>query len=86
MYLHIGNEHVIALRDIVAVVDAETLLQSEEGKNLLRQAKRQRQFVDSTEEHINAYVITDHYIYASAISAYTLKRRSTNPQYLEEIG
>lgn len=84
MYLHIGGESVIALRDLVAVLDARALKASPEGLFFLEKMRAQRSLVPSDEERTNSYVVTTRGVFASAISATTLKRRAYNPQMMAE--
>lgn len=80
MYLHIGDECVIELREVIAILDVHTLSCSSEGAHFLSVAKEQAQLINVGAEKIKAYVVTEGGVYASPISAATLKRRASNPQ------
>lgn len=84
MYLHIGNETVISLSDVVAVFDARAISESAEGPAFLAAARAQGIFHPTSEDRINSYIVTTDAVYASAISTATLKRRAAHPHAIGE--
>lgn len=84
VYLHIGGDNVIGLADVIAVLDARTLAVSPEGAAFITAARAQGRLIRTGEDKTNAYVVTTHGVYASAISTATLKRRAANPQSIAD--
>lgn len=82
MYLHIGGEKIISLKEIVAVLHARALEEGEDGPIFLQHAKASGRLVYTGNEQPLSYVITTDAVYASPLSAATLKRRAENPQSL----
>jgi hypothetical protein len=73
MYLHIGDDVVVALADLVAIIDVKSMERNADNQSLLRNVSL---VVDSDVGQINAWVITKNKAYASSVSSLTLKRRA----------
>ncbi|SMB88428.1 protein of unknown function [Thermanaeromonas toyohensis ToBE] len=70
MYLHIGGEIVIPLREIVAILDYEKALRSPANKEFLSSKAKAPQGVKS------CIVTKDNKVFYSPISSLTLARRA----------
>lgn len=70
MYLHIGGDIVIPLRDIVAILDYEKVFQSPVNKEFWSAKSKAPQGVKS------CIITKDNKIYYSPISSLTLARRA----------
>lgn len=81
MYLHIGEDQVVCTEDILAVLDAKCVSQSQRMLEMLESAKANGRFKEVSAEKANAYVILEKhgetYIYSTPISAGTLDKRSS---------
>ena len=75
MYLHVGGDHIIPVRSIVAIVDwrARRAAATREFLDLQRSEGRLQ---DLSEGSPKACIITDGGTFLSAISAATLQRRA----------
>ncbi|MTI68439.1 MAG: DUF370 domain-containing protein [Firmicutes bacterium] len=90
MFLHLGKNFVIPLKDVIAIVNAESSLKSKDTKTFLDIAEEEGFIYKIVDENIKSYVITervekDKYtgdeirtsiIYCSNISSTTLNKRS----------
>lgn len=80
MYLHIGDDMVIPLQEIVAILQAEALAQVPEGQPFLTGASRPDALRLISGRRTNSYVVTESRTYASHLSAATLRRRALKLQ------
>jgi extracellular matrix regulatory protein B len=95
MFLHIGKDRVIPIKDIIAIVDLESMEESEITKEFFNTALEEGFMVESSEKP-KSYIITEKSdckkdlkrgktkteIYSSSISACTLLKRSN---FIENI-
>lgn len=86
MFLHIGGDVAVALRDVVAIVDARAAHGGSTGGDLLSAVKLGGARFASTEGEPSAYVVTTEAVYASSISPSTLRRRAQSPYSVREEG
>lgn len=86
MFLHIGGDVVIPIKDIIAILDIETTTISKDTKEFLRIAEEEG-FVETVSEDLpKSFIITENNkkskIYLSPISSLTLQKRSS---FLEDF-
>ncbi|HEY4551554.1 MAG TPA: extracellular matrix/biofilm biosynthesis regulator RemA family protein [Bacillaceae bacterium] len=74
MYVHVGDNVMIRSSEIVAILDKDTVNQSETILELLD--KRSKDVSRLTEGSFKTLVITGSHMYLSPISAGTLKKHS----------
>jgi hypothetical protein len=72
MYLHVGNDTVIKISELVTVLDAKMLTASPGLQKFLDENK----VIDLTEGNAKSIVVTTHHIYLSPIGSTALKRKS----------
>ncbi len=80
MFLHIGGDKVIPVKNVIAIFDIETTTLSKDTKEFLRTAEEEG-FIESISEDLpRSFVITEankkSKIYLSPISSVTLQKRS----------
>ena len=79
MYLHIGNNYSVDIRDIVGIFDIENTTVEKCTKILLERAEKEKHCVYTTYEMPKSFVITvkngTERIYISQLSASTLRKR-----------
>ncbi len=75
MFLHLGGEVVIPVRNIVAIIDLEAKSNSESTQEFLSVADDEG-FVVHLGESPNSFVVTSEKVYLSPISALTLRKRA----------
>lgn len=82
MFLHLGNDVVVAGSDVIAIINIEKKM-SPELKAMIKEAEEQYRLVNIGEKEKNkSLVIGDNKIYISPISSQTLQKRAFN--YLKE--
>lgn len=95
MFLHIGKDHVIPTKDIIAIIDIESTQESEVTQEFFKTAMEEG-FIIGKVENPKSYIITEKteskrdfkkgktqtQIYGSSISASTLLKRSN---FIENI-
>ncbi|NLP15126.1 MAG: DUF370 domain-containing protein [Clostridium sp.] len=85
MFLHIGGDYVVSLRNIIAIMDLETTTISKDTKEFLKIAEEEGFVKSITEEIPKSFIITEidkkSKIYLSPISSITLQKRA---RFLEE--
>lgn len=79
MYLHIGGQAMVKLRDIVAILDMETTSVSKKTREFLRNGEKNGIVVNVSEDIPKSYIICSENgvdkIYISQISSATLLKR-----------
>ena len=75
MFLHLGGDVVIPIRNIVAIMDLEAKNNSESTTEFLSVADDEG-FVIHLSKSPNSFVVTSDKVYLSPISALTLRKRA----------
>jgi len=82
LYLHIGNNFSVDIRDIVGIFDIENTTVGKSTKILLERAEKQKNCIYATYEMPKSFIITlkngSEKVYISQLSANTLKKRLRN--------
>ena len=76
MFLHLGSDVSVALKDVIAINDYSYLKTI--NKEFLINMRSKKFIIDISENDPKSFVITDKKIYLSAISSVTLKKRADN--------
>ena len=81
MYLHLGNEVSIRTRDIIGIFDLETASISSDTKSFLKRCEDGDIVTNVSSDLPKSFVLCRYngeiQVFISAISPYTLKKRST---------
>lgn len=75
MFLHLGSDYVIPLKNIVAITDMNAV-KATINQEFIDEKRQQHLVVDIAKGQAKSLVITDKKVYLSAISAVTLKKRA----------
>ena len=77
MFLHLGNDISVRTSDIISIHDYE-IFQSEGNKSYFESMKKKNAIIYSKGllKNVKSLVVTRDYLYLSAISSLTLKRRA----------
>lgn len=82
MYLHLGGDKTVDMRDIVAVLDMDNTTVSQRSRKFLESAGRRGEIVDITDDLPKSYIITSQggetRVYISSIAPHTLVKRIKN--------
>lgn len=80
MYLHVGNNKTIRIRDIIGIFDADNATRSPVSKKFLSEAEREGRVWSAAEELPRSFVIyrteNDFEVCFSPLSASTLEGRT----------
>ena len=79
MYLHIGNNYSVDVRDIVGVFDIENTTVEKCTKKILERAEKEHHFFYTTYDMPKSFIVTvkngKERVYISQLSAATLRKR-----------
>jgi len=83
MYLHLGGEVCVRIKDIVAIMDLETSSTSKITRDFLRKTQKTGEVISINDEEMpKSYVVTGEKnnikMYISPISSNTLLKRANN--------
>jgi regulator of extracellular matrix RemA (YlzA/DUF370 family) len=82
MYVHLGGDLVLAVAEVVAVLDVRAVPGSPVNEEFLRRAGAAGRIRGGLGPDTRALVVTrDQTVYASSISPMTLTRRMTHPRH-----
>lgn len=90
MYLHLGQEIVVRMSDIVGIFDLDTTTISKHTKNYLAQAEKKGVVINVSEELPKSFIVCKNgdetKLYISQISCATLLKRTSYVQDLSKGG
>ncbi len=75
MFLHLGSDSVIPLKNIVAITDMKAA-KSGINQNFIKMKSNEKMVEDISDGNAKSFIITDKKIYLSAISSVTLQKRA----------
>jgi hypothetical protein len=75
MFLHLGADTVIPLRDVIAITDLKAA-RSGINEEFLRVMQEENLIEDISDNNAKSFVVTDKKVFLSAISSTTLKKRA----------
>lgn len=75
MFLHLGSDRVVPLKNIVAITDMN-VIKSGINHDFIKLKRNEKKVEDISEGNAKSFIITDTKVYLSAISAMTLKKRA----------
>jgi hypothetical protein len=75
MFLHLGSDRVIPLKNIIAITDMK-IVKSGINQNFIKLKRDEKVVEDISEGNGKSFIITDKKVYLSAISTLTLKKRA----------
>jgi hypothetical protein len=81
MFLHLGADTVVPLRDVIAITDLKSI-KSGINDEFLKVMNEESLITDVSEGNAKSFVVTDRMVYLSAISSSTLKKRA---KFLTEL-
>ncbi|MED4161817.1 extracellular matrix regulator RemB [Halalkalibacterium halodurans] len=86
MFIHLGGDHVIRSKDVIAILDRDMEQSSGVTKEYLEHHQKNGNIVTISSDLIKSIVVTPNTIYYSPISSVTLKRRSHAVSELDRFG
>ncbi|MFD2923862.1 extracellular matrix regulator RemB [Halobacillus naozhouensis] len=85
MFIHIGDDHVIQSKDVVTIIDYSLMASSSIIEEMIFNQRKNKQVVETEENHAKSIVVTKDYIYFSPLSVYTLKKRANMMTTLNKL-
>ena len=90
MYLHLGQDTVVRVQDIIGIFDLENATVSKSTKTFLSRATKEKRVINVTNELPKSFVIcVDKYfhqtVYISQISTATLKKRTGYVDHISNV-
>lgn len=76
MFIHIGGDTVVSTKEVISILDHQSVKTSKITKRFVEDEKKAKRVVDNHLEETKSYIITKDAIYCSPISSLTLKRRA----------
>ncbi|MCE5285251.1 MAG: DUF370 domain-containing protein [Pelosinus sp.] len=77
MFLHLGADTVVLLKNVVAIADLK-MVKSNINNDFLENMRANKLVIDISDNNAKSIVIADEVVYLSAISSLTLKKRAGN--------
>jgi len=91
MFIHIGDDHLIRSREIIAIVEMDVITSSTVMEEMIAVYKKKNRLIGSKED-AKSVIITDEKIYYSQLAVLTLKKRSSivsmlsqTKEYVDEL-
>ena len=78
VYLHIGNNYSVDVREIVGIFDMDNTTVTGSTKKLLEKAEKDKKIFLATYELPKTFIVTNDKVYISQLAASTLKKRLAN--------
>lgn len=75
IYLHIGNNYSVDIRDIIGIFDMDNTTVTSCTKKLLDRAEREKKLFLATYELPKTFIVTAEKVYISQLAASTLRKR-----------
>ena len=82
MFIHLGENIVIEMKEVVAIIDGDLLKDSAILNEFVNMNHNNKNIVEISNGPAKSIVVTKNKVYFSPLSAVTLKRRS---QYVSEL-
>ena len=74
MYIHVGEDILVRAKDIIAIIDKQTVNSSKYVEEFLE--RQQQSVINLSKNAFKSVVITTNHIYFSPLASGTLKKRS----------
>lgn len=85
MYLHIGEDEIVSLKDVVAIMDIEKTTTSSTTREFLKDCEEKNEVKTIGTEIPKSFIVTvtdgKQKVYLSPISSFTLYKRSCRQTY-----
>jgi extracellular matrix regulatory protein B len=85
MFIHIGGDTVVSTKDVITIMDAQSVKNSKITKKFIEDEKKVKRLIDTDMEEVKSYIITKDVIYCSPISSLTLRKRAQFIQNLDQF-
>jgi len=76
VFLHLGADTVIPLKNLIAIFDLKAGRITASNKKFIEKNTVEKQLIDVSNGNAKSFIVTNKEIYLSGISSLTLKKRS----------
>lgn len=76
MFLHLGADTVIPLKNLIAIFELKAGRIAPSNKNFIEKNSHEKKLIDISNGNAKSFVVTNKEMYLSGISSLTLKKRS----------
>ncbi|MEQ6376407.1 DUF370 domain-containing protein [Bacillaceae bacterium S4-13-56] len=85
MFIPIGEDYVIELNEVIAMIDHQLLLSSTIIQEMIQNQRKEKKIIEISNGSTKSIVITPDQIYFSPLSVATLKKRSSMTNILSKL-
>ena len=75
MYIHIGGEEAVLMKDIIGIMDIENTSTSRVTRDFLRKKEEEGKVITTTFDLPKSFVVTKTCVYITPVTSSTLARR-----------
>ena len=75
MYIHIGGDKAVLMKDIIGIMDIENTSTSSVTRNFLRKMEENGKIITTSYDLPKSVVVTSEYVYITPVSPQTLEKR-----------
>lgn len=75
MYIHIGGEKAVLMKDIIGIMDIENTSTSHVTRKFLREMEKKGKVITASFDLPKSVVVTSEYVYITPVSPQTLEKR-----------
>ena len=75
MYIHIGGDKAVLMKDIIGIMDIENTSTSSVTRNFLRKMEKDGKVITTSLDLPKSVVVTTEYVYITPVSPQTLEKR-----------
>lgn len=84
MFIHIGNDHILRSRNIISIIDCQTIDSSKTMEEMIHSMDEKGKIKGSSTD-AKSVIITKDSIYYSSLSVSTLTKRSSIRQMVKKV-
>lgn len=85
MFIHIGDDHVIQSKDVIAIIDHTLVSSSTILEEMVFNQRKAKKVIETEDHKPKSIVITRDVIYFSPLSVFTLKKRANMRSTLSKL-
>ncbi len=75
MYIHIGGEYAVQMKEIVGIMDMENTSTSRVTRDFLRKMEEEGRVITTSPDLPKSFVVTGKYVYITPVTSATLEKR-----------
>lgn len=76
MYIHLGEDELIKIQDVIAILDYQLVEESESNRFFIDHYLKEKKLIDVGQKDPKSIIVTTESIYYSSFSPSTLRKRT----------